>query len=222
MSEPLLASTWQGGVLPPTDWVGLPEESAAPPPPRPEAAATNPAWTPTPERLLEAVLFVAPEPVTPAEAAQAIRGLSPAHFQELIEGLNRTYRRQGRPYTIERRDAGYRLALRPRHRPVLEKLYGGVKEARLTPAAVETLAVVAFRQPVTKTEVDSLRGQEAGPVLRQLLKRGLIALRQGASADGIATPALAEGYYETTPRFLELFNLTSLDDLPRVDDLDRL
>jgi segregation and condensation protein B len=98
----------------------------------------------------------------------------------------------------------------------VEKLYGSVREARLSAAAIDALALVAYRQPVTKQEIDSLRGAESGPLLRQLIRRNLIAIIHRAEADQ------REVSYGTTPRFLELFNLTSLDDLPRTEDLQIL
>lgn len=217
MSEPWVASTWQEEVMPPADLADLPPDDAAASAPAAPATADVPALAPTPERLIEALLFVTRDPLTAADAGRAVRGLTPEHFHQIIEMLNAGYRRQARPYFAVRSGDGYRLALRHRHRGVLERLYGGVKEARLTPAAVEALAIVAFRQPVSKTDVDSLRGQDSGPLLRQLIKRGLIAPRRSD-----AQPDAAAWHYETTPRFLELFNLASLADLPRVDDLDRL
>ena len=108
------------------------------------------------------------------------------------------------------------LTLRHRDRQVLEKLYGGIREARLSLAAVDVLSLVAYRQPVTKQEVDSLRGAESGTLLRQLVRRGLVAVvHRGESAQ-------REVSYGTTKRFLELFALRSLDDLPQTQDLQRL
>lgn len=223
MTPSWLASTWQEDVTPPSDWAPPPALATGDSPDAnsttaslagPAAGAT---FTPAPERLLEAILFVAKEPLSHLEASRVLRGLTADQFHALIEGLNLAYRRQGRPYFIVRHESGYRLSLRPKFRSLLDKLYGGVKEARLTPAAVETLAIVAFRQPIAKADVDSLRGQESGPLLRQLIKRGLIVPRR-ADPNGEAGSWL----YETTPRFLELFHLTTLADLPRVEDLDRL
>jgi segregation and condensation protein B len=111
---------------------------------------------------------------------------------------------------------GYVLTLRPRFRGIIEKLYGGVREARLSTVALDVLSLVAYRQPASKQEIDSLRGAESGALLRQLVRRGLIMVVQRAEAGS------REVLYGTTPRFLELFGLRSLDDLPRTQDLQQI
>jgi segregation and condensation protein B len=179
----------------------------------PEATESTP---PPPKRVLEAFLFIGGAPLTAERAAQAIRGLSEAQFLEAIAELNHEYRQQGRPYGIQAREQGHVLVLRPRFRPVLEKLYGGTREARLSTAAVDVLALVAYRQPATKQEIDNLRGFDSGSLLRQLVRRGLITIVHRAEADR------REVAYGTTPRFLQLFGLRSLDDLPQTQDLQRL
>jgi segregation and condensation protein B len=166
-------------------------------------------------RLIEAMLFIGGSPLTPAKVNEIIRGLSDDQMAESIGALNLAYRRQGRPYLIEQRDHGYVLALRPTYRFVHEKLRGGVREARLSLAAIEVLSVVAYRQPVTKQEIDTLRGHESGGQLRQLIRRGLLAILDRATTRGTTC-------YATTNRFLELFGLSGLEDLPRTEDLQRL
>jgi len=175
-----------------------------------------PAAPPLLLRIVEALLFVGGAPLTPIRACDAVRGLTPAQFTQLIDQLNRDYRKQGRPYWVQVRDQGYVLTLRSRYRPVLEKLYGTTREARLSPAAVDVLSLVAYRQPATKQEIDSLRGAESGALLRQLVRRGLVAVVSRGEA------GQREVCYGTTARFLELFRLSSLDDLPQTQDLQRL
>jgi segregation and condensation protein B len=191
--------------------VDVPDAAAPAVPTSPAAASPPPV-----ERIIEALLFIGGPPLTPVRAVGAIRGLTPAQFQQAIDLLNQNYRRQGRPYTIQVQDQGYVLALRPRYRPVLEKLYGTTRAARLSPAAIDVLALVAYRQPATKQEIDSLRGAESAALLRQLVRRGLIAIVQRADA------AQREVSYGTTPRFLELFGLKGLEDLPQTQDLQKL
>jgi segregation and condensation protein B len=184
----------------------------------PPAAATPTAPPPSPpplSRIVEALLFVGGEPLTAERACAAVRGLTAQQFLELIDTLNREYRRQGRPYAIQSQGPGYILTLRAQYRPVVERLYGSHRQARLSSAAIDVLSVVAYRQPVTKQEVDTIRGAESGALLRQLVRRGLASVFRRAGPEGDVT-------YGTTPRFLELFHLRGLDDLPRTQDLQKI
>jgi segregation and condensation protein B len=199
--EVLQQQSWQTDVVEPVPSAPPEPEPAAPPPPL---------------RIVEAMLFIGGPPLTAARACEAIRGLTEAQFLQIIDALNHDYRTQGRPYHIQAHEQGYQLTLRPRYRLVVEKLYGTAREARLSPAAIDVLALVAYRQPATKQEIDSLRGAESGGVLRQLVRRGLIAIVQRGEAEQ------REVHYGTTARFLELFELSSLDDLPQTQDLQRL
>ena len=181
----------------------------------PSAVGSEPV-PPSATRILEALLFVGGSPLTATRACESIRGLSVPQFSQSIEELKRNYRRQGRPYTIQTQGQGYLLILRPRYKSVLEKLYGTTREARLSSVAIDVLSLVAYRQPATKQEVDSLRGGESGSLLRQLVRRGLITVVQRPDS------STREVSYGTTARFLELFHLRSLDDLPQTQDLQRI
>jgi segregation and condensation protein B len=189
-----------------------------PPGAEPASPPTAPAQVapPAPRRLVEALLFVGGAPLTATRAGEIVRGLTPEQFTDAMAALNLDYRRQGRPYAILAQGQGYVLTLRPRFRGVLQKLYGTTREARLSPAAIDVLSLVAYRQPATKQEVDSLRGAESGSLLRQLVRRGLIAVVQRGDA------TQRDVAYGTTTRFLELFGLSGLDDLPRTQDLQQL
>jgi segregation and condensation protein B len=189
---------WASDQAPPTSTFAAPPEPEAPPPPM---------------RIVEAMLFVGGAPLTATRAGEVVRGLTPEQFHQAIDALNRDYRRQARPYTIRAEGAGFVLALHYRYRGVMERLYGGPREAQLSQAAVDVLSLVAYRQPATKQEIDGLRGAESGALLRQLVRRGLIAVSQRGQA------GQRDVTYATTPRFLELFSLTNLDDLPRTQDL---
>lgn len=200
----LSSSSSGGGATPVSENRASAEPPAAPPVP------------PSPLRIIEAMLFVGGPPLTTTRAGEAIRGLTPAQFQELVDTLNLEYRKQGRPCTIQPQDQGHVLVIRPRYRPVVERIYGGTREARLSTAAVDVLSLVAYRQPATKQEIDSLRGADSGSLLRQLVRRGLVAVVHRGEADQ------REVCYGTTARFLELFGLASLDDLPKTQDLQML
>jgi segregation and condensation protein B len=183
---------------------------AAEPTPEDEAAAPPPL-----RRIIEAMLFIGGAPLTATRAAESVRGLTAEQFREVLDGLNRDYRHQGRPYRIQAREQGYELVLQPRFRGVLDRLYGSTREARLSPATLDVLALVAYRQPITKQEVEALRGADSAGALRQLVRLGLIAVQRGEAGQREVT-------YSTTARFLSLFQLRSLDDLPRTQDLQKL
>jgi segregation and condensation protein B len=167
-------------------------------------------------RIVEALLFLGGEPISPEKACAAVRGLTPAELVQTIDGLNRDYRLQGRPYLIRPWKNGYELAIRPRYLPLVEKLQGTTREARLSPNAIDVLALVAYRQPIVKRDVDSLRGAESGALLRQLVRRGLLSVIHEEST------GKGETVYRTTQRFLDLFQLRGPEDLPQTHDLQRL
>jgi segregation and condensation protein B len=178
------------------------------------AEETGPSPPPL-ARILEAILFVGGAPLTAARACETVRGLTPAQFSQTIDGLNRDYRLQGRPYRIQPREQGFELVLLPRFRGVHERLYGSTREARLSGPALDVLALVAYRQPATRQEVEGLRGSDCGSPLRQLVRLGLIAVQRGDAGR-------REAAYGTTPRFLKLFGLRNLDDLPRTQDVQKM
>jgi segregation and condensation protein B len=182
------------------------------------SSAAQPATDAPPplERLVEAMLFLGGPPLTVARAAEVIRGLEPARLTEAVDSLNRAYRAQGRPYHVQMRDQGYELVLRPVYMRVVDRLAGAPREARLTPQALDVLALVAYRQPIGRAEIEGLRGSDSAGPLRQLVRLGLIAVQRGTSDGG------HEVVYGTTPRFLSLFRLRTLDDLPRTKDLQRM
>lgn len=174
----------------------------------------EPTVPPTPVQIVEALLFVGGPPLTAEHAAEAIRGLTPEQFRECIDMLNRVYRAQGRPYAVEHGPTGYVLRVSPRYSGVREKLLGGPREARLTQQALDVLSFVAYRQPVGKMEVDAARGSDCSTILRQLLRLGLIAT-ESESGSG-------ETLYGTTTRFMEVFRLRDLADLPELGEPKRV
>jgi segregation and condensation protein B len=176
-------------------------------------AANDPGIPPTPLQIIEALLFVGGPPLKPEHAADAVRGLTADQFRDCVDTLNRVYRSQDRPYSVTSGPDGYVLRVLPKYAGVKEKLYGGPREARLNQPALDVVALVAYRQPATKAEIDSARGADSGGVLRQLVRLGLIA---AAKADG------GDPVYSTTERFLEVFRLKDLDDLPQLGEPKRV
>ena len=210
--------------LPPPVPVNPPQDSPPPVPPtvaaRPSAITATPAEEPPPrpDQIVEALLFAGGSPLTAEQACSAIRGLSAEAFEEIVTHLMAKYRRQRRPYTIRLQRDGYIFALRPEYRPLHERIYGGPREARLSQPALDLLSLVAYRQPVTVSELDALRGADSAALVRQLVRLGLISgVRRSAKQTSEAESTVTA--YVTTPRFLELFQLNSLDDLPRLGEM---
>lgn len=170
----------------------------------------------TPRTILEAMLFVGSpqnEPLTSKQVASLMRGIRPAEIDALVRELNQQYRNRNCPYTIVAEGAGYRLSLRDEYGRVRDKFYSKARQARLSQAAIEVLAAVAYHAPITADEISRLRGTPSGSVLAQLVRRQLLCLEPSESRSRRAR-------YSTTKRFLELFGLESLDDLPRSHDLE--
>lgn len=172
----------------------------------------SPAARLTPQQVIEAALFVGGDPLTARKLCSLLRDDSDHEFVDrAIEALNARYAAQGRPYLIRLVEGGYRMELRAEFESVRNRVFGyGPKEVRLSQEVVETLALVAYRQPVGRKVVEQILERPAGSVLNQLLRRELIALERGD--DGEVT-------YRTTPRFLELFGLGGIHELPQPDEL---
>jgi len=210
----MTSDTWQLDVEAPLEFVqDVAVEEAAP---EPAASSSRPEEvTPPPlPRILESLFFASHEPLNVEKLGKIIRGISAGEISTIVADLNQHYKKFGCPYHIQLLPTGYRMALRARHRPILENLFGGVKEVRFSQLAIETLAIVAYRQPITATEIEVILGQECTVPLRQLIRRAMVQM-QGKNEQ-------QEVLYGTTPRFLEFFQLNKVDDLPRADDLERL
>ena len=188
-------------------------EQGGPPAPDPvRNEPESPAARLTPQQVIEAALFVGGDPLTARKLCSLLRDDSDHEFVDrAIESLNARYAAQGRPYLIRLAEGGYRMELRAEFEGVRNRVFGyGPKEVRLSQEVVETLALVAYRQPVSRKQVEQILERPAGTVLNQLLRRELIALERGD--DGEVT-------YRTTPRFLELFGLGGIHELPQPDEL---
>ncbi len=171
----------------------------------------------TPRSIVEAMLFVGHpqnEPLTSPQMAALMRGVNAADVDEIIRDLNEQYARNACPYTIESRGAGYALALLPEFASARNRVLGRVRQARLSQAAVEVLALVAYNGSISAEEIASTRGRPSGALLLQLVRRQLLKVERTEGKP-------RESRYSTTGRFLELFGLESLEDLPRSQEVDQ-
>ena len=164
---------------------------------------------------LEAVLLLASEPLSSRKIGQFASLADGTEARTLIRRLNRLYDSQGSAFRVEEVAGGFQLLTRPKFGGWLRRLHPASVETRLSGPALETLAVVAYRQPVVRAEIESIRGVQCGEMLRQLMERDLV--RISGRADELGRPFL----YGTTKRFLQIFGLRSLDELPRAQALRR-
>ena len=161
-------------------------------------------------RLLS-VLFLAKEPLSTRKLSQYANLADGTEARTLVAHLNRQLDESGRAFRAESVAGGYQLVTRPKFAKWLRRLEHVPGEVRLSAPAMETLAVVAYRQPVLRAAVEAIRGVSCGEILSQLLSRDLI--RVGGRSQELGRPYL----YNTTKRFLQVFGLRSLDQLPRTD-----
>lgn len=176
--------------------------------------ADEPSVEISPRSITEAILFVGSPGSTPlkaAEIASVMRDVEPHEIPGLIGELNESYAANGCPYRIVHENGGYRLRLRDEFDEVRQRFFGRVRGVRLSQSALDTLAIVAYRQPLTAKEVSEFRGRPSGGLLSQLVRRNLLTVEPG-------TARSEPNRYRTTDRFLELLGLKTLDDLPRTEE----
>jgi segregation and condensation protein B len=160
---------------------------------------------------VEAALFLAREPLSPRRLAR-LAGLADAsRTRAIVKELRRLHDAAGTAFRVEQIAGGFQMLTRAPLGPWVRRLFDRPSAARLSAAAVETLAVVAYRQPVTRAEIEAIRGVGSEEIIRQLLERDLVAV--GGRADDLGRPNV----YVTTRRFLAAFGLARLADLPAVD-----
>jgi segregation and condensation protein B len=178
-------------------------------------------------QVIEALLFAAQKPLTARELVTAIKNaggedeLVPNEFAKAteaqvvaaLEQLKIEYVQQARAFQLAEKSDGWQLVSDPAYAPWVRQLFPAVKPARLTPPSLETLAIVAYRQPITRADIEAVRGVAVDGVLQNLMERGLVKI--GGRAEVPGRPLL----YETTQFFLEHFGLRDLDELPNAEEL---
>jgi segregation and condensation protein B len=178
-------------------------------------------------QVVEALLFAAQKPLTTRELVTAIKSaggedeLMPNEFAKAteaqvaaaLEQLKIEYVQQTRAFQLAEKSEGWQLVSDPAYAPWVRQLFPAVKPARLTPPSLETLAIVAYRQPITRADIEAVRGVAVDGVLQNLMERGLVKI--GGRAEVPGRPLL----YETTQFFLEHFGLRDLDELPNAEEL---
>ena len=166
--------------------------------------------------VVEALLFATDVPLSPGRLETLVGNGQPVAIREAIERLNQDYWEHGHAFLIAEVAGGFQMATRTQYGSWVKKLFLGRTETRLSPAALEALAIIAFKQPVIRAEIEAIRGVNSGGVLGTLLGRGLIRIT--GRSDALGRPLL----YGTTKKFLRYFGLNTLSDMPRPKEIEEL
>jgi len=184
-------------------------------PPQEPAAPAGPTSPQADEiaATVEAILFASDSVLSAAKIARIAELPGQRAVKEAVSTLNARYERMGCVFRIEEIAGGYQMMTLPEYHDVLSRLRRDRSDSKLSQAAMETLAIVAYRQPIMRADIEAIRGVSCGEVLRGLLEKQLIKI--AGRAQVLGRPML----YGTTRRFLEVFGLADLKDLPRIEEL---
>ena len=178
-----------------------------------EGASSDPLAREPALALLEAVLLIADEPL-PIRKLVQVTGLSGAPAaRQLLKKLQEQYDWDGASFELEELAGGFQLMTRPEYHRWLTSMKRSQQELKLTTASRDTLAIVAYRQPIMRADIEAIRGVHCGETLRLLMEKGVVKIV--GRDDSLGRPVL----YGTTKRFLQVFGLKSLKDLPNVEQL---
>ena len=168
----------------------------------------------TVESVVEAVLFASDEPLSDKRLANIVE-TSVKQLRKHITNLNARYAAGNSAFRIEQIAGGYQMLTLGVYNPWLKKLLRARSETKLSGAALETLAIIAYKQPIIRADVEAIRGVAAGEMIRGLMYKGLVKIV--GRAEVLGRPML----YGTTRKFLEIFGLNSLKDLPKIEELKK-
>lgn len=163
--------------------------------------------------LVEAILFATDSALPPSKIVQVSQLPGQRAVKQAVQLLNQRYEQAGCSFRIEEIGGGYQMLTQPQFHEVLNRLHKVRDDSKLTQAARETLAIIAYRQPILRADVEAIRGVASGEVLRGLMEKQMVKIV--GRAEVIGRPML----YGTTRRFLEVFGLGNIEDLPRVEEL---
>lgn len=168
----------------------------------------------TPESVVEAVLFASDESLSVNRLSDII-GTGVKQVREHIKNLNNKYQQNSNAFRIEEIAGGYQMLTLGPYNHWLKKLLRIRSDGKLSPAALETLAIIAYKQPVIRADIEAIRGVAAGEMIRSLMYKGLVKIV--GRAEVLGRPML----YGTTKKFLEVFGLNTLKDLPKIEELKK-
>jgi segregation and condensation protein B len=169
------------------------------------------------KQAVEAILFACDDPVTPAKIVEALKEAMPevrkAEVEEALQQLKADYDNANRGFALEEIAGGVQLLTRPQFADIIAKLRRSKAEKKLSAAALETLAIIAYKQPIKRADLEAIRGVASGEVIRALMERRLVRIVGREDVPG------APVQYGTSAEFLEAFGIASLEDLPRPEEV---
>ena len=166
--------------------------------------------------VVEALILASPEPLPARKLAEMVRGLTPSGAGKAVAELNNRYMETGCSFRIRELAGGFQFYIVPEFAGYVQELFARRRKMRLTRASLETMAIVAYRQPVTKAEIEHVRGVATDGVVHHLLEKKLITIRGRAKTVGKPLQ------YGTTDEFLKFFGLADLSDLPKMSEIEEL
>ncbi len=166
--------------------------------------------------IVESLILSSPEPLPAQKIIGLVNGLGNGDVDEIVDELNEKYLNNDLSFRIRRIAGGYQFYIIEDYAQHVEELLARRRNVRLTRAALETLAIISYRQPVTKIDIEMIRGVASDSVLHTLLERKMITI--AGRAETVGKPLL----YKTTDEFLKFFNLNSINDLPRMEEIEEL
>jgi len=164
------------------------------------------------KNIIEVVLFSSDKPISASSISDVLEEIDSRAIRALVEELNSEYKECRRPVSIVEVAGGFQLATDPYYAPWVKKLYKQDRQSRLSMPSLETLAIIAYRQPITRSEIEMIRGVNVDGVVHNLTERFLI--RTAGRKDAPGRPIL----YATTSEFLRHFGINSLDDMPKLKE----
>jgi len=168
------------------------------------------------KQIVEALIFASDVPISAKKIADLEEELDSRKIKKIVEGLNSDYQKSKRAFFIANVAGGFQLNTRKDFTPWLKKLFKGRLRTRLSQASLESLAIITFKQPLSRVEVDAIRGVNSGGVIKNLLERNLVCI--AGRSEGPGKPLL----YGTTKEFLRYFGINDIADLPKPKEIDEI
>jgi len=168
------------------------------------------------KKIIEALIFASDTPISENRIKTVVEELTPAEINNLVEELNAEYDQTEHAFRIARLAGGFQFVTRPELANYIKQYYKGKSKSRLSRAALETLAIIAFKQPISRPEIDMIRGVNSDGVVKNLLERNLIFISGRSETIGRAL------LYSTTPEFLRYLGINEISDLPKPKEIEEL